>query len=135
MTDTRPDFLEFHLSYKDLELEPEAFFRDLPDHCTDRAGVLGMAFTTHLPDLFSRDFIVDLASLDDDTWKRSIHELQRTIDVTRRLAQWFTLTDDPVVVATMGGFTSDRHLDPRSVRSGTSGSRPPWPRWTVPGFG
>ncbi|WP_299447243.1 N-acetylneuraminate synthase family protein [uncultured Phycicoccus sp.] len=118
VADTRPDFLEFHLSYKDLELEPEAFFRDLPDHCTDRAGVLGMAFTTHLPDLFSRDFIVDLASLDDDTWKRSIHELQRTIDVTRRLAQWFTLTDDPVVVATMGGFTSDRHLDPaeRAIR-------------------
>ncbi|HET7761591.1 MAG TPA: N-acetylneuraminate synthase family protein [Phycicoccus sp.] len=113
VTDTRPDFLEFHFSYKDLDLDPAPFFRDLPEHCTDRDGVLGMAFTTHLPDLFAGDFIVDLASLDDDVWERSVHELQRTIDATRALTRWFTLEEDPVVVATMGGFTSDRHLDPR----------------------
>ncbi|PKW27085.1 N-acetylneuraminate synthase family protein [Phycicoccus duodecadis] len=112
VADTRPDFLEFHFSYKDLELDPAPFFRDLPAHCSDRDGVLGMAFTTHLPDLFSGDFIVDLASLDDAVWERSIRELQRTVDTTRELARWFTLDDDPVVVATMGGFTSDRHLDP-----------------------
>ena len=112
VVDTRPDFLEFHFSYKDLELDPAPFFAELPPHCTDTDGVLGMAFTTHLPDLFGGDFIVDLASLDDDVWERSIHELQRTVEATRALTRWFTLDDDPVVVATMGGFTSDRHLDP-----------------------
>ena len=112
VTDTTPDFLEFHLSYKDLDLDPDPFFTDLPQHCTDDGRRLTMAFTTHLPDLFSGDFIVDLASLDDAVWERSVHELQRTIDVTRALARWFTLEDDPIVVATMGGFTSDRHLDP-----------------------
>lgn len=112
VTDTRPDFLEFHFSYKDLDLDPAAFFVDLPEHCTDGGGVLGMTLTTHLPDLFAGDFIVDLASLDDEIWERSVHELQRTIDATRALTRWFTVDDDPVVVATMGGFTSDRHLDP-----------------------
>jgi sugar phosphate isomerase/epimerase len=150
VADTRPDFLEFHFSYKDLDLDPEPWFATLPPHCTDTDGVLGMAFTTHLPDLFAGDFIVDLASLDDEVWERSVHELQRTIDVTRSLARWFTLEDDPVVVATMGGFTSDRHLDPserphryervaaavgRVDRSGvrlTAQTLPPYP-WLIGG--
>ncbi|MFQ6173039.1 N-acetylneuraminate synthase family protein [Oryzobacter sp. R7] len=150
VADTRPDFLEFHFSYKDLDLDPEPWFATLPPHCTDADGVLGMAFTTHLPDLFAGDFIVDLASLDDEVWERSVHELQRTIDVTRSLTRWFTLEDDPVVVATMGGFTSDRHLDPserprryervaaavdRVDRSGvrlTAQTLPPYP-WLIGG--
>ncbi len=112
VADTRPDFLEFHFSYKDLDLDPAPFFGDLPQHCTEDGERLSMAFTTHLPDLFSGDFIVDLASPDDETWERSLRELQRTIDATRALTRWFTLEQEPIVVATMGGFTSDRHLDP-----------------------
>lgn len=102
IADCTPDFLEFHFSYKDLELDPASVF-DRP---------LDMGFTTHLPDLFPGDFLVDLASRDDEVWERSIAEVQRTIDVTRSLKKWFPRETDPIMVVTMGGFTKDRHLDP-----------------------
>jgi sialic acid synthase SpsE/sugar phosphate isomerase/epimerase len=110
--DTTPDFLEFHFSYKDLDLDPAAWFQQVPEHVAAPGGALDLAFTTHLPDLFAGDFLVDLASFDDDVRDRSVAELQRTIDTTRSLTRWFTLEEDPVVVATMGGFTSDRHVAP-----------------------
>ena len=103
---SNPDFLEFHFSYKDLDVDPASVF----------AERLPIAFTTHLPDLFSGDFLVDLASADEEIWERSIREVQRTIDVTRGLRQWFTADEDPVMVVTMGGFTKDRHL-PASARA------------------
>ncbi|OZB89789.1 MAG: hypothetical protein B7X41_00950 [Microbacterium sp. 14-71-5] len=99
---SNPDFLEFHFSYKDLEVSPEDVF----------AERLPIAFTTHLPDLFAGDFLVDLASADPEIWERSIREVQRTIDITRDLRRWFTAEADPVMVVTMGGFTKDRHLPP-----------------------
>lgn len=95
-----PDFLEFHFSYKDLEIDIDEVFSEKLD----------MSFTTHLPDLFGGDFLVDLASRDEAHWERSIAEVQRTIDITRDLTKYFTLDDDPVMVVTMGGFTKDGHL-------------------------
>ena len=68
------DFLEFHFSYKDLEINIDDVFD----------SKLDMGFTTHLPDLFAGDFLVDLASKDPEVWERSIAEVQRTIDITRR---------------------------------------------------
>ncbi|GAA1345179.1 N-acetylneuraminate synthase family protein [Kocuria palustris] len=97
---THPDFLEFHFSYKDLEIDID---QALPQR-------LPMGFTTHLPDLFAGDFLVDLSSRDPEHWERSIAEVQRTIDVTRALRARFTQDQDPIMVVTMGGFTSDGHL-------------------------
>lgn len=105
MAQSNPDFLEFHFSYRDLDADMDAFFTEK----------LPVAFTTHLPDLFAGDFLVDLASADDDIWQRSIREVQRTIDTTRRLRRWFTADQDPVMVVTAGGFTKDGHL-PASAR-------------------
>lgn len=98
--ESKPDFVEFHFSYRDLEIDLESTFSEPFD----------MRFTTHLPDLFAGDFIVDLASMDDDIWARSIREIQRTIDVTRNLKKWFPGNYDPVMVATLGGFTKDGFL-------------------------
>lgn len=104
--DCCPDFLEFHFSYKDLDIEPGDV---LPNQLKGRDI---RAFTTHLPDLFAGDFLVDLASSDSDHWEQSIHHVQRTIDRTRELAPFFPgAGDDPLMVITMGGFTTDRHID------------------------
>ena len=100
--DCTPDFLEFHFSYKDLDVDMDSFF----------AEPLDMGFTTHLPDLFAGDFLVDLASDDDEVWERSIREVQRTIDITRDLRKWFLREDEPIMVVTMGGFTKDKHIAP-----------------------
>lgn len=102
ISEAKPDFLEFHFSYKDLEMDIDQVF--------DRK--LDMSFTTHLPDLFAGDFLVDLASRDPEIWERSIAEVQRTIDITRDLTRYFTVDDDPVMVVTMGGFTKDGHIAP-----------------------
>lgn len=98
--DCTPDFLEFHFSYKDLDLDVDTVFAQYPDG-------LPMSYTTHAPELFAGDFLVDLASTDDDYWERSIVELQRVVDTTRAMRKYFTRCDrDPVIVANLGGFTS-----------------------------
>lgn len=99
---TNPDFIEFHLSYKDVDLRPEDFF----------SSRLPFGFTVHLPDLYAGDFIVNLASEDDAVWERSIHELQRVIDLTRHMTRYFTVDAPPVVIATMGGFTAHGFIAP-----------------------
>ncbi|HPB71795.1 MAG TPA: N-acetylneuraminate synthase family protein [Phycicoccus sp.] len=97
-----PDFLEFHFSYKDLEIDPATIF----------AERLPMGYACHAPDLFSGDFILNMASEDDAHWQRSIEELQGVIDLTRSLRRWFTTDVDPVVISSLGGFTHDRHVPP-----------------------
>lgn len=110
--DTTPDFLEFHFSYKDLDLP-------VADVFSKYAGGLPMGFTTHSPDLFAGDFLLNLASEDDAHWERSIRELQRVVDTTREMQQHFTQGADaradsagPVIVASLGGFTTDAFVAP-----------------------
>ena len=98
--DCTPDFLEFHFSYKDLEIDPATALRDR----------LPMGYACHAPDLFAGDFILDLASEDEAHWERSVQELQRVIEITRSLREFFTSDADPVVISSVGGFTSDRHV-------------------------
>ncbi|MCT1997290.1 N-acetylneuraminate synthase family protein [Brachybacterium muris] len=99
-----PDFLEYHFSYKDVELDPHSFF--------DKGERLPQFFTTHAPDLYAGDFLIDLASPDDAIWERSIREVQNVVDITRQLREHYTCEQDPIVVVTMGGFLPDRHVRP-----------------------
>lgn len=104
---SNPDFIEFHMSYKDVELTIDDLFdRRLP-----------FGFTVHTPDLYAGDFMIDLASADEAIWQRSIVETQRVIDITRDLTRYFTLDQAPLVIATMGGFTADRFV-PVEARAG-----------------
>ena len=110
--DTTPDFLEFHFSYKDLDLPVADVFAKYD-------GGLPMGFTTHSPDLFAGDFLLNLASPDDAHWERSIRELQRVVDTTREMQQHFLKGADaradaegPVIVASLGGFTTDAFVAP-----------------------
>ena len=105
----KPDFLEFHYSYKDLDMDVDEVFAAYKDN------PLPMGYTCHLPDLFSGDFILDLASEDDEVWERSIRELQRTIDITKSLRPYFTQEEDPVFIATLGGFTKEGPVDPAKI--------------------
>jgi N-acetylneuraminate synthase len=90
---SNPDFLEFHLSYRDLELD---FAESL-----DEEMLFGLV--VHSPDLFANDLILDLAALEADIFERSVAELQRVIDLTRELTPRFRLDAPPIVVASLGG--------------------------------
>ncbi len=98
---SNPDFLEFHLSYKDLELDPERFLE----------GPYELGLVVHSPDLFTGDHLLNLAEADPRRRRRSIRELQRVVDLTRTLAPRFRRAGRPLVVASLGGFSRDRALD------------------------
>lgn len=94
------DFLEFHFSYRDLEVDIPSFL-DAP---------LPMRLVTHSPDLFPDDHILNLASDDAHHRETSIRHLQRVIDVTRQLARWFPRTERVPIIASLGGMSRDAAL-------------------------
>lgn len=100
------DLLEFHLSYKDMELEPSEFLREQG---------YDMDYVVHSPELFAGDHIMDLCSDDPDYRARSIAELQRVIDITRNLKKYFHRATRPRIIINAGGFTLDGFL-PKAAR-------------------
>lgn len=105
---SEPDFLEFHQSARDMDVDPAAFLAP--------GTRLPQFHTVHAPDLYPGDFLIDLASPDEGIWERSIHEVQRVVDLARRLRENFTCEQDPIVIVTMGGFLPDRHVRPEERR-------------------
>ena len=99
-----PDFLEFHFSYKDLDLNEKDFLKETYD----------MGLVVHSPDLFKGDHLLNFASADPEHRQRSIAELQRVIDVALRMKPYFKKCTTVPVVVSLGGFTSDKHLDKKA---------------------
>lgn len=97
---TNLDLVEFHLSYKDLEVDHHQFFE----------GTYPIDFVVHSPELFTGDHTLDLCSSDVEYRNHSIKELQRVIDITRELKQYFPTTTKPCIITNVGGFTSDGFL-------------------------
>ncbi|MCD1599744.1 N-acetylneuraminate synthase family protein [Rheinheimera aquimaris] len=95
------DLVEFHLSYKDLEIKPESLLL---------SEGYDLDFVVHSPELFSGDHIMDLCSTDESYRKRSIVELQRVVDTTRNLKAYFHRSTNPLVIINAGGFTLDRFM-------------------------
>jgi sialic acid synthase SpsE/sugar phosphate isomerase/epimerase len=94
------DFVEFHLSYKDLEENLSNFFKE----------PLDLEFTVHCPELFSNDHVLDLCSEDSKYRERSIREVQKVINVTRHLKKYFPKTKKPLIVVNAGGHSQDAPL-------------------------
>ncbi|MBI5164166.1 MAG: N-acetylneuraminate synthase family protein [Magnetospirillum sp.] len=99
---SNPDFLEYHLSYKDLELDLGAFFTE----------PLDVGLVVHAPELFGGDHVVDLCSSDAAYRARSIAEMQRVVDITRALKRWHPNTARPVIITNVGGFSEHTFLPP-----------------------
>jgi sialic acid synthase SpsE/sugar phosphate isomerase/epimerase len=89
------DFLEFHLSFKDMDQDVHQFF-DEP---------LPIDLVVHSPDLFTGDHLLNLADEDEDYRSRSIAELQRVVDLTRDMKRYFTKADRVKIVVSLGGFS------------------------------
>ena len=94
---TAPDLFEFHLSYRDLSLNPTRFL-----HTTDCTRLV-----VHAPELFENSELLDLASNDEGYRKRSINNLQRVVDATLTIALFFPRADSLLIVANVGGFSAD----------------------------
>jgi sialic acid synthase SpsE/sugar phosphate isomerase/epimerase len=96
LNDTNADFVEFHLSYKDLDYDIESGFSE----CYD------MDLVVHSPDTFQGDFLLDLSNLDEGHRIRSISELQRTVDCARKLKRFFKKAHRPLIVVSLGGYST-----------------------------
>lgn len=99
------DFLEFHMSYKDLDEDFRPYFTTPYD----------LDLVVHSPDLFAGDHLLDLSAEKEDYRKRSVRELQRVVDIARDLKPFFLKSSRPLIVVSAGGFTRSSHL-PRSDR-------------------
>ncbi|MCK9403273.1 MAG: N-acetylneuraminate synthase family protein [Chitinophagaceae bacterium] len=97
MKDVNPDFIEFHLSYKDLYYDVDKNFFEKYD----------LNLVVHSPDTFEGDFLLDLSNPDENHRCRSIVELQKTIDITRKLKRYFNKAHKPLIVVSLGGFSTD----------------------------
>lgn len=91
------DFVEFHLSYSDMDTRIEDYLK----------GAYDFGFAVHAPELFAGSHLMDLASPDPEYLAESIRETQRVIDITRQLKRYFPRTGKPLIVANLGGFSMD----------------------------
>ncbi|PCJ99927.1 MAG: acetylneuraminic acid synthetase [Zetaproteobacteria bacterium] len=98
---TNLDFLEFHLSYNDMDMDWHA--------CFDQK--LDCNLVVHSPDLFKGDHILNFAEKDKEYRKRSIAELQRVIETTREMQPYFNTKGDTLIVVSLGGFTEKGPLE------------------------
>jgi N-acetylneuraminate synthase len=105
------DLLEFHLSYKDMELDPADFL--------DPNGY-DLDFVVHSPELFAGEHLLDLCSEIPDYRARSMRELQRVIEITRNLKRFFRKSVRPLIVINAGGFTLDGFMPKQSARCTSS---------------
>lgn len=102
-----PELLEFHLSYKDLNLNHSTFF---PEPVPARLIV-------HAPELFEEDHILDLTTPDEEYRKRSLFEMRRVIDIAKALSKHFRTVDEPIgIVTNIGGFSQNTPLGPQERR-------------------
>ena len=101
----RPDVWEFHLSYSDMELNPDDFLD----------GPYEANYVVHAPELFAGSRLMDLATPDEAYRNRSIRETQRVIDIARNLKKFFPNTRRSPIVANIGGFTMDGPLPAKVI--------------------
>lgn len=94
---TNPDFVEFHLSYKDLNVDFRKFI--------SAKGDFGLV--VHSPDLFVGGHLLDLATKDEKYRNQSIVRLQSIVNLTRKLKKYFNETEKVLIVASLGGFSRD----------------------------
>jgi sialic acid synthase SpsE/sugar phosphate isomerase/epimerase len=90
------DFVEFHLSYHDLDIDPSEFI------CNTQS----IGFAVHSPELFSGDHILNLASNDFSYQSQSIGELKRVLKICNSLKQLFPKTEKPILVLNAGGWST-----------------------------
>ena len=95
--DVNLDFVEFHLSYRDLDVNLKDYVE--LTHSID--------FAVHAPELYSGDHILDLSSEDESYRDRSIEELKKVINHTIKLKKYFPNTKRPIIVVNAGGWNRD----------------------------
>ncbi len=96
----KPDFVEFHLSYKDLDMDFNKFI-DAKQNCE---------IIVHSPELFADDHLLDLCSPDSTYRNHSIKEMQRVISLVLKLRSYFKNERPTLLVTNVGGHSIEGFL-------------------------
>lgn len=95
-----PDLYEFHLSYRDLALEPRQYLERV--ECR--------RLVVHAPELFENSELLDLTSDDMAYRGRSIENVKRVVEATETIRGFFPRADSALIVGNVGGFSMDAPL-------------------------
>ncbi len=101
------DFVEFHLSYKDLEVDLSSYFNSEQN----------IGFAVHSPELFANDHILDLCAKDSSYREKSVELLAKVVSITRQLKTYFPKTETPVIVVNAGGWNQSGFLQEKEIPS------------------
>ena len=96
-----PNFVEFHMSFNDLEYKPNKFLK----------RKYNCDFLVHAPELFKNDHLLDLCTTDTQYRKKSIQYMQKLIEHTINLKEFFPNSSIPKIIVNCGGFSRDRFID------------------------
>ena len=97
-----PDLFEFHLSYTDMDLNPNDYIKSQQNS----------DFVVHAPELFKGSHLMDLVAKDESYRMFSITETtQRVINITKQLKNLFPKTKKPLIVANIGGISMDNTIN------------------------
>lgn len=94
------DFVEFHLSYSDLSIEPTDFIQ----------GTKKRFVTVHAPELFENDHLLDLASSDQGYRLESVQHLSRVVEHCRKIKSCFD-QETVLLVLNAGGWSVDDFVE------------------------
>lgn len=97
---TNPDLIEFHFSYKDLNIPVNSYLE----------GTYDYEFIIHVPELFADEHLLDLCTADNSYRQISIDHMKRIVELAYKLKPYFPKSKKPQIVIHCGGFTMDHHL-------------------------
>lgn len=97
---TEPDFLEYHLSYRDLEVDIAACFPE----------PVGLPFVVHAPELLRDDHVLNLCSADADHRARSIEWMEQIMAAAAELRAHHVPVDRVLLITNVGGFSESAPL-------------------------
>jgi sialic acid synthase SpsE/sugar phosphate isomerase/epimerase len=96
----KPPAIEFHLSFKDLDINDE----DVITQPLDSEVIV------HSPEQFDGDFVLDLFSDDSEVVVKTIDLLNRIFAKSRKLGKLVGYSGKPKVVVNCGGHTANQFL-------------------------
>ena len=100
------DFVEFHLSYSDLEL-------DLNNYLT---GTYEKKAVVHAPELLENSQLMDLTINDKIGHEFQLCQFRKILEVTKRIKSHFNMkNEDIMLVCNLGGFSRDKFLSETDV--------------------
>ncbi|AEE22235.1 N-acetylneuraminate synthase [Glaciecola sp. 4H-3-7+YE-5] len=100
ITQSNLTVVEFHLSYKDLLVDPSEYVNKNSQ----------MRLVVHAPELFESDHVLDLASDEAPYRALSIKHLNKVLNLARELSPFYPRTRRVPVVVNAGGFSQNDFL-------------------------